>query len=274
MDGYIKLFRQIVNWEWYNDSQTLHLFLHLILKANHQENSWQGQTIQRGQLITGRLKLSKETGISQRSIRTCLTRLKATNEITTKTTSRFSLITIVNYEYYQSDTNKATNKTTNKQSNERPTIDQQSTTNKNDKNDKNDKNNKNKEEDIFQIPKHELQILVNTKLQNVSGLKQPSSEEWEKLIQQFTKEKVVDMLLQMENYKLLRTKSTNVYLTVINWMKREKNNFNHGGNNATKQQSKPRGSIDYKKYAEERAASHGEETEARMVVAGIPKQLL
>jgi hypothetical protein len=68
-------------------------------------------------------------------------------------------------------------------------------------------------------------------------LKQPSSEEWEKLIQQFTKEKVVDMLLQMENYKLLRTKSTNVYLTVINWMKREKNNFNHGGNNGKDKRS-------------------------------------
>jgi hypothetical protein len=249
--GYIKLFRQIVNWEWYNDSQTLHLFLHLILKANHQENSWQGQTIQRGQLITGRLKLSKETGISQRSIRTCLRRLKATNEITTKTTSRFSLITIVNYEYYQSDTNKATNKTTNKQSNERPTIDQQSTTNKNDKNDKNDKDN-------ICTP-----VFIKPSPQEVN--------EYTKSIGFILDAEYFIDYYETRGWIVGKNKMKDWKAAIRNW---KKNNFNHGGNNATNQQSKPRGSIDYKKYAEERAASHGEETEARMVVAGIPKQLL
>lgn len=79
----------------------VHLFTHLVLKANHKDGKWKGIPVKRGQLITGRKKLSSQTGISERSIRTCLKKLESTSELTIKATNKFSIITICNYNEYQ-----------------------------------------------------------------------------------------------------------------------------------------------------------------------------
>ncbi len=57
MEGWIKLHRQFINWEWYKDINTCKLFLHLILSANHKDKKWRSKMIKRGQLITGRKTL-------------------------------------------------------------------------------------------------------------------------------------------------------------------------------------------------------------------------
>jgi len=102
-EGWIKLHRKLLEWEWYGDSKTLHLFILLLLKANYKPSVWRGISLAPGQLVTGRKQLSAETGISEQSIRTCLERLKSTSEITTKSTNRFSVITICNYSLYQGE---------------------------------------------------------------------------------------------------------------------------------------------------------------------------
>ena len=140
-NGWLKIFRKIKKWKWYQKSEMVHLFLHFIFSANHEDKEWQGQTIKRGQFITGRNKLNTETGISAQTIRTCINRLKSTNEITSKSTNKFTIITVINYDKYQLDIKKSTSKITSKLTNHQPTTNQQLTTNKNDKNDKNDKNN-------------------------------------------------------------------------------------------------------------------------------------
>jgi len=144
-NGWIKLHRKIINTSWYYKRSTVvHLFIHLLIKANHQENKffWNGKeiTIKRGEFITGLNKLSEETGISIQSIRTALTILKSTNTITIKSTNKFSIIQIVNYDQYQSEEEKLTSKLTSKVTNNQQTTNKQLTTNKNDKNDKNEKN--------------------------------------------------------------------------------------------------------------------------------------
>jgi len=130
MEGWIKLYRVLKEWEWYKDSHMVHLFIHLLLSANRQDGKWRGIEVKRGQLITGRIELSNETGISQRSIRTCIERLKSTNELTIKTTNKYSIITICKYEDYQSEKQTDDQQYDNPLTNNRPTIDQQSTTNK------------------------------------------------------------------------------------------------------------------------------------------------
>lgn len=132
MSGWIKIHRSILDWEWYEDTNTFRLFIHLILKANHKDRNYKGKLIKRGSLVTGRDLLSVETGLSVRQIRTCLERLKSTNEIAIKTNSKGTEIQIVKYEEYQLATNETTNN--------RPTNDQQTTTNKNVKKEKNEKN--------------------------------------------------------------------------------------------------------------------------------------
>ena len=101
MDGWVKIHRKIIEWEWYQDSQMVHLFIHLLLSANHEDKKWRGHTVKRGQLITGLHKLSENTGISIQSLRTRLEKLSITREIVIKSTNKFSIITILNYEDYQ-----------------------------------------------------------------------------------------------------------------------------------------------------------------------------
>jgi hypothetical protein len=132
--GWLRLHRQILDWEWYNEPNTFRLFIHLLLKANHKQNKWQGKTIEAGQLVTGRKQLALELKLSEQKIRTSLERLKSTNEITIKSTSKYSIITICKWETYQplKDTEQPT-----EQPATQPTNNQQITTNKNDKNNKN-----------------------------------------------------------------------------------------------------------------------------------------
>lgn len=117
--GFVAYPRSIANWRWYKNGNTFRLFFHLMLKANYCEREFENITVKRGQLVTSRKQLADETGISEQSIRTALVHLKSTNEITTRATSKFTIITIVNYEEWQSTTNISTN--------DQPTTNQQST---------------------------------------------------------------------------------------------------------------------------------------------------
>ena len=128
MSGWIKIHRKILDWEWYNDSNTFRLFMHLILKANHKDKKYRGIVVKTGSLLTGRDLLSIETGLSVQQVRTCLERLKSTNEITINSSRQGTIIQIVKYKDYQLSTNDSTEN--------QPQDNQQVTTNKNVKNNK------------------------------------------------------------------------------------------------------------------------------------------
>ena len=124
-NGWIKLHRKLIDWEWYDDPNTLRLFLHILLKANHKTKKYRGVTIKPGQIMTGQDLLASELGLTRRNIRTSLTKLKSTNELTIKSSAKGTIIQIVNYVDYQMVTSKTTS--------DRPTSDQRPTTNKKDK---------------------------------------------------------------------------------------------------------------------------------------------
>lgn len=138
MEGWLKLFYRFKEWEWYGDTNMVRLFIHLLLSANYKPLCWQGKSIPRGALITSRAKLSQETTLSPREIRTCLTRLKSTNEIAIETTNQYTIVTINNYERYQDiilDGDQQDDQRFDRQpTNERPTKDQRATTSKEYKN--------------------------------------------------------------------------------------------------------------------------------------------
>lgn len=121
-NGWVKIHRKVTNWEWWDDHNTSRLFIYLLLKANHSQKKWKGKVIERGQLITGLHKLHDATGISIQSLRTSLDKLISTNEITIKSTNKYSLITIVRYSEYQSDDDKLTSKLTSKLTNKQQTT--------------------------------------------------------------------------------------------------------------------------------------------------------
>ena len=121
--GFIKLHRSILKWEWYSDEHTKSVFLHLLINAQWEDSRYKGHEVPKGSLVIGRKKLARELNLTERQVRTSLEHLKSTNEITIKTTNQFSIISIVNWEKYQCVEEKTTNKTTNNKSNERPTTD-------------------------------------------------------------------------------------------------------------------------------------------------------
>ena len=131
MSGWIKIHRQILEWEWYSDNNSFRVFLHLLLKANHKQKRYKGLELKIGSIITSRDILAIETGLSVQQIRTALDKLKSTNEVTIKTSSQGTIIEVVNYAKYQIVTNEVTIK--------EPTSNQQVTTNKNVKKEKNEK---------------------------------------------------------------------------------------------------------------------------------------
>ncbi len=114
------------NWnnklDRYKDSTMVHLFINLLLSANYSDGRCRGQEVKRGQLITGKKLLHQETGMSEHRIRTALKRLVDSQEITIESTKRFTLITILNYDKYQSK-HEASNQKSNQQlTNNQPTT--------------------------------------------------------------------------------------------------------------------------------------------------------
>jgi len=131
---WFKLYRGLLEWEWYNDIVTKSLFIHCLLKANYKDKEWQGIKIEQGSFITSSLKLAEELGITRQKIRRGLDNLISTNEITTKTTNKYTLIKVVNWAKYQLDNfnnNQQDNTQVNHQTTiKQPTNNQQTTTTK------------------------------------------------------------------------------------------------------------------------------------------------
>ena len=101
MEGWIKLHRSLLDWEWYTNSNTKDVFIHIILKANYEDKKWQGIDVPRGSYITSYKNLAKELKLSVKQIRIALEHLKTTGEVTIKTTNKYTRITIENWEKYQ-----------------------------------------------------------------------------------------------------------------------------------------------------------------------------
>jgi hypothetical protein len=133
--GWVKLHRQFIEWEWYSDHNTLIVFLHCLLKANHRDKKWRGEKIKRGEFLTGLEKFSIEVNLSLQKVRTAFSKLESTGEITRKTTSKGTRVIVCNYLTYQ-EREKENNK---RITNEQQTSNKRVTTTKNDKNENNDK---------------------------------------------------------------------------------------------------------------------------------------
>ncbi|EOU4450743.1 DNA replication protein [Shigella flexneri] len=104
--GYVSIHRQFMDSRLYKDSQAVHLWLHLILKANHEStvvNTDIGPiTVDRGQMITGRPSLVRETFIPDNKVRSLLRTFESKGMLNICSMGKkFSLFTIVKYDDFQ-----------------------------------------------------------------------------------------------------------------------------------------------------------------------------
>lgn len=216
--GWVTNHRKIKDWEWYKVPHMAHLFQHLIREANRSPKTWRGQRVERGQLITGRKTLSVETGISEQSIRTCMERLKSTNEITTKSTSQYTIITLCNYETYQDKPSPAnqqlTSGSTSHLTNDQP-ADQPQTTSKQSK----------------QVNKPPL-VRFDYEKSTLTGL---TDEDFEKWAEAFPAVNIGQEVKSAEQWlsdnPTKRKKAVRRFLT--NWLRRQQE---RGGNKGRSQQ--------------------------------------
>ena len=125
--GFILLYRQITEWEWYQNPNTFRVFLHCLLMANFTDGRFEGMDIKRGQFVTSLPNLSKQTKLSIQQVRTALDHLKSTGEITDTSTSKYRVITVVKYNDYQQDNRQNNSQSTGNQqaSNSQSTGEQQ-----------------------------------------------------------------------------------------------------------------------------------------------------
>ena len=101
MEGWIKLHRKILEWEWYTDTNAKILFLHCLLRANLSDTNWRGISILRGQFFTSTISLSNELNISVKEIRNALKKLEKTGELTLFGASNGTMITVCKFDDYQ-----------------------------------------------------------------------------------------------------------------------------------------------------------------------------
>lgn len=98
--GFVKLPKQILEWEWYTDPNIYRVYTHLLLKANYKENNWRGIEIKIGEFATSLDKLHAELNISIQTIRTALKKLEKTGYIERKPTNKFTLIKLLDSDVF------------------------------------------------------------------------------------------------------------------------------------------------------------------------------
>lgn len=105
MDGWVKLHRQLIERGWLKNPKLLTFWIYCLLKATHEpfkaKVGFQEVQLEAGQFIFGLRKASEESFLSIQTIRTCLDTLKRWGNITLKSTNKFSVISIINWESYQ-----------------------------------------------------------------------------------------------------------------------------------------------------------------------------
>ena len=133
MKGWVKLHRQLIENGWLKNPKLFVFWIYCLLKAAHEPFKatvgYQEVNLEPGQFIFGRKIAAEETGLREQEIRSCLNSLRKRQNLTIKSTNKFSIISITNWQRYQGlrDGDKPPNQ---------PASNQQPTTYKNEKNQK------------------------------------------------------------------------------------------------------------------------------------------
>jgi hypothetical protein len=214
--GYFKIWRELFNKPiWLNstpEQKTILMTLLAMANFNYKKWEWLGNPYecQPGQFITSldSIKDNCGSGVTIQNIRTALARFEKLEFLTNESTKTGRLITVLNWEVYQANDDEA-NKATNKDlTNNQQRPNKQLTP----------------REEGKKVKKVKKDIYI--KCQHLSMTK----EEYDKLVSEYGEDAVKDKLKHAENYANLK-KYKSLYLTLGNWLKKDK----EGSNGSDKQ---------------------------------------
>lgn len=104
MAGYVKLYRTVRKTAIADNPEYFAAWVHLLCMATYTEHDQVvGRTVVKlkpGQLVFGRKRFSAETGITENKVRAALDVMKSLEMITIKSTAKFSVISITNWQKY------------------------------------------------------------------------------------------------------------------------------------------------------------------------------
>lgn len=88
------------DWEWYENTNVFRLFYHCLLHTNLEDKRYCGKEIKAGQFVSSIQRISAETGLTESQVRTALKKLKDTGYISTKSTNKYTIYTVIGYQEY------------------------------------------------------------------------------------------------------------------------------------------------------------------------------
>ena len=100
-NGWIKIYRSMRQWGWYQDVAVKVLWLHILLCINRENYEYMGRKFPAGSFTTSTAKLANETGLSEKQVRLALSKLEKTGEIITNRANKYTLINAVKWADYQ-----------------------------------------------------------------------------------------------------------------------------------------------------------------------------
>lgn len=147
MDGWLKLYRSILDSAVFQDAEILKVWIWLLCNVAFEQHDTicYGKVIhlKPGQIATGRKKIAQCTDLNENKVYRALTVLKSLGNIEIKATNKYSIITVVNWDKYQDENGKRT--ANEQQTNSKTTAEEQQenskrTQHKNGKKEKKEKN--------------------------------------------------------------------------------------------------------------------------------------
>ena len=152
MDGWLKLYRSILDSAVFQDAEILKVWIWLLCNVAFEQHDTicYGKVIhlKPGQIATGRKKIAQCTDLNENKVYRALTALKSLGNIEIKATNKYSIITVVNWDKYQEENGKRT--PSEQQTNSKTTTEEQQNDNRRTQH-KNGNNGKN-EKEIYMCP--------------------------------------------------------------------------------------------------------------------------
>ncbi len=137
--GYIRVYRKLLTSAVFQDEGTLKVWMWCLLRANYSPRpmDFAGEQVElkRGEFITGRIHASAELGMSESRTWRLIKKLEHWGNIRVKSNNKFSVVSILKYDTYQTDDSQAEQPLDN----QRTTSEQPADTDKEYKNQKKEK---------------------------------------------------------------------------------------------------------------------------------------
>lgn len=110
-EGWIKVYRKMKEWTWFNDRYTLHLFMYLLLSVNREDGECNGIKVKAGSLVTNLQQLSETLDMSVNYVKRSIRNLVETGELEVmaqNVNSRWRVFIVKNWSKYQFDRHSVT----------------------------------------------------------------------------------------------------------------------------------------------------------------------